>query len=842
MRQTLLIGNYMPHSVYGGLILFLLLVNPLLAYAKKRWAFTGPELAVVVALTLAACAIPGAGFMRYFTNAVMLPQHKARSRPGWLAEGVVRMAPEHMLAGTGVDFREDDILDARGICEGLASGGEGGTLVGPRKRIWEALPAGHRQAIVEAEGQAPLTGRPAPTGVAAGRPEPAAAEGACRRAVVAALNSLLHVRELYNPEVFSGVTLSTEAEKLLARETGIVAPSDGERQPDGRATSEAGAPRPRRATSPEEPDAARPERIVRLDERDVRTLNRFLIESAWPDGIYSHAKRRHDELYSYLSGATGEKKPVSIDKVPWSAWVRPLLFWVPLLIVMSVGLIGLALVVHKQWSEHEQLPYPVAKFVQSLLVGAGGAGGSMLRNPLFLAVTGAVFLFHMFNCANAWWPEHLVKIPTSFDFSSLQDPLNELIPIFGGGVNTWALFTIRFYFSVVGLAFFVAYDVSLSLGIALPLSNIIGGTLGHYGISMGGKGLYSGSPRQTFHIGAYLGTLTMFVYTGRRYYTDVFRRAFLLKSKDEVGAEAVWGARAFIVCAGLFVLYLVAAGIDWQLAVPYTFMAFMLFLVMARILAETGMFFMEPRWYPCAFLMVMLGMRAVGPSTALLMFLVSTMLLVIPREALMPFVVNSLKVLDAQKVRLGRAGVWCGVAVLVVAVPVTLMFQYGAGTHHWDTWGTGAVPRYSFDKTVEIKQRLRAQGNLEEAESVRGFARFTSARPETRSVIGFAVGLVLVLLLAAARLRWTWWPIHPVIMLAFWTYPGVMFWPSFLLGWFIKKTVTKYGGQSLYKRLTPAMFGLVAGDMLGMLAPSIMGAVYYMATGRVLDPYIVMPD
>jgi len=808
MRQTLLIGNYMPHSVYGGLILFLLLVNPLLAYVKKRWVFTGPELAVVVALTLAACAIPGAGFMRYFTNAVMLPQHKARSRPGWQAEGVVRMAPEHMLAGTSVDFREDDILEARGICQGLASGGAGGTLVGPRKRIWEALSAGHRQAIVEAAG-------------------PAADERACRRAVVAALNSLLGGRELYSPEAFSDVALATEAEKLLARETGVVLSPNVERPPVGEDAPRAKAPRP--------------QRIVRLDERDVRALNRFLIESAWPDGIYSHAKRRHKELNDFLIGTTGEKKPIAIDKVPWSAWVRPLLFWVPLLIVMSVGLIGLALVVHKQWSEHEQLPYPVAKFVQSLLVGAGGAGGGMLRNPLFLAVTASVFLFHMFNCANAWWPEHLVKIPTSFDFSAIQP----LFPLLGGDVNKWALFTIRFYFSVVGLAFFVAYDVSLSLGIALPLSNLIGGGLSRYGISMGGKGLYSGSPRQPFHIGAYLGMLTMFLYTGRRYYTGVFRRAFMLKSKDEVGAEAVWGARAFMLCAGLFVLYLVAAGIDWVLAVPYTLMAFMLFLVMARILAETGMFFMEPRWYPCAFLMVMFGMRAVGPSTALLMFLVSTMLLVIPREALMPFVVNSLKVLDAQKVRLGRAGVWCAVAVLValvVAVPVTLMFQYGAGTHRWDTWGFGAVPRYSFDKTVEIKQRLRAQGNLEEAESVRGYARFAKARPEARSVVGFAVGLVLVLLLAAARLRWTWWPIHPVIILAFWTYPGVMFWPSFLLGCSIKKVVTKYGGQSLYKRLTPAMFGLVAGDMLGILAPSIMGAVYYMVTGRVLDPYIVMPD
>jgi hypothetical protein len=211
----------------------------------------------------------------------------------------------------------------------------------------------------------------------------------------------------------------------------------------------------------------------------------------------------------------------------------------------------------------------------------------------------------------------------------------------------------------------------------------------------------------------------------------------------------------------------------------------------------------------------------------------------------MPFVVNSLRLLDAQRVRVGRTAVWCSVAVLlalVVAVPVTLMFQYGAGTHHWDTWGTGAVPRYSFDKTVELKQRLRAQGELEASESVRGFARFANAAPETRSVVGFAVGLGLVLALAGARLRLPWWPIHPIIAMAFWNYPGNMFWGSFLLGWLIKKLVIKYGGHRFFRRLSPAMLGLIAGDMLGMLLPSLVGALHYMVAGRGAPIFLIMPD
>lgn len=59
LRQTYLVGNNMPVSVYGTLILFLLFVNPLL---RKRH-LSGGEMAVILALTLAACCLPGSGLL-----------------------------------------------------------------------------------------------------------------------------------------------------------------------------------------------------------------------------------------------------------------------------------------------------------------------------------------------------------------------------------------------------------------------------------------------------------------------------------------------------------------------------------------------------------------------------------------------------------------------------------------------------------------------------------------------------------------------------------------------------------------------------------------------------------
>ena len=64
MHQTQLVGNNMPMAVYGGLILFLLLLNPLLFYLRRKLALSGRELAVILAMVLASCAVPGAGLMR----------------------------------------------------------------------------------------------------------------------------------------------------------------------------------------------------------------------------------------------------------------------------------------------------------------------------------------------------------------------------------------------------------------------------------------------------------------------------------------------------------------------------------------------------------------------------------------------------------------------------------------------------------------------------------------------------------------------------------------------------------------------------------------------------------
>jgi hypothetical protein len=56
----------------------------------------------------------------------------------------------------------------------------------------------------------------------------------------------------------------------------------------------------------------------------------------------------------------------------------------------------------------------------------------------------------------------------------------------------------------------------------------------------------------------------------------------------------------------------------------------------------------------------------------------------------------------------------------------------------------------------------------------------------------------------------------------------------------MKFVVMTDGGESAYRKLAPLMFGLIAGDMLGEVVPSIFGLLYYLATGEISKSFSAM--
>jgi len=535
-----------------------------------------------------------------------------------------------------------------------------------------------------------------------------------------------------------------------------------------------------------------------------------------------------ETLNGYVAGLGEGTQHIGLRDVPWYAWWKTLAFWVPLMISALGALFGVAVVVHKQWVHHEQLPYPISIFAHSLLPGKGAGRGKVFNSRLFWLGALGVFAIQFNNYLCQYWPENLIPVRLYLDFT----PLSTMFPTLIRGTGM-ALLRPRIYFAVIGLAYFIASDVSFSMGTIPFFFCFIQGWLAGYGIMLRTGDHLSVKLEAFLFTGGYLGILLMAVYTGRHYYWSVTRKACGLKAHDNVEGHVAWGMRVFVLGTMLFIAQLIAVGLDWQLAVLYTCLALMIWIVVSRTIAETGAFHIGSEIFPGAIIMGVFGATALGPTSLIIMYLVSAVILAAPGWSPMPFLVQGLKLADMSNVHMKKMLKWTMLALLIslaVAIPVTIYWQYdqGAPSSGWPRM----LSAFPFENIVTTKHKLAAQGTLELSAALSGWQRFTHMLPNGPCLVAFAIALVTALGLGFARLRFTRWPIHPVVFVFLCGHQAKVMSGSFLLGWLIKTLVNKYGGAKLYHTLKPLMIGVIAGEMSARLVPMVVGTIIYAVTGQ----------
>jgi len=659
LHLTLLVGNHLPISVFGLLIVATLALNPLLRRVSPRLLLRPPELAVVVTLALVACSIPGSGLMRTFVSTLTIPAQMNRQRPGWREQNVLDYAPDQMLV----------------------AGGE------------------------------------------------------------------------YHPEA---------TEKFMAR-----------------------------------------------------------------------------------TGAEGEGfgllEAFDTDNVPWHVWAEPLMTWMPLIVLTALCVVCLSLIVHRQWAHRERLRYPIALVASAIVEREPDqALGSVHRNRLFWIGLATVFVIHAVNGLAVLYPDQMIRIPLSFNFG----PITQTWPKLWRPPHHWILFSPKLYPTVIAFAFFLAADVSFSLGVCQVLSVLVGTVLLAGGVEF--RSDYMAGATVNFQLfGSCLGIGLLLLYTGRRYYRDVVRAAVTFRHDGGAGRAAAWAFRILLAAMVTMAILLVRLGLDWLLAVLVVLLILLMFVVQGRISAETGLFFLQPYWQPLAVLMGLFGLAALGPKVIVIVGLICAVLTIDPRESLMPFLLNGLKMCDDKRLRPARVA-WASGATylvaLVVAVVVVFWASYNFGAPRNDVWAVRYVPRFTFQTASAAASKLEVSQQLGAAEGYGALDRVVAMDPQPEFLWAAGIGVLLVVAAGALRLRFTWWPLHPVIFLVWGTAPMSHFSFSFLLGWGVRTVVVRFGGARTRRKLVPLMIGVIAGDLLGGLLWMAHGAAYFGWTGRLLDAtYRVFP-
>src|SRR5678815_1507280 len=100
---------------------------------------------------------------------------------------------------------------------------------------------------------------------------------------------------------------------------------------------------------------------------------------------------------------------------------------------------------------------------------------------------------------------------------------------------------------VIAFTYFIRSDVSLSLGLSNLAWTLVGLVFVTNGVQLS-NGSMGWSATDLVHMGAFMGLTAVIVYTGRRYYWNVFTSAFGFRRHVETPGYTVWAARGLLLC------------------------------------------------------------------------------------------------------------------------------------------------------------------------------------------------------------------------------------------------------------------------------------------------------
>jgi hypothetical protein len=541
-------------------------------------------------------------------------------------------------------------------------------------------------------------------------------------------------------------------------------------------------------------------------------------------------KARYERVYdSFAQGIPKGDQRLPLSEAPYGEWLPTMARWTPLILFLSLAITSLILLVHRQWSHHEQLAYPLAAVTTALIERTGTrATSDIFYSRLFWFGFAPVFAIHLCNYLHAWFPLYVPGITLVTD---LYGEFKELFPSLKNSMTHVTYYKVSFL--IIGIAYFVASDVGLSLGIASLFVSVF---TAQFYVMSGGMPVGWGE-MAVIRSGSYVAYAAILLYTGRHYYRTVFAKALRPVRKSE-DAESVWAARIFVASFACFVAFLIQAmHLDWFIALIYAGAVMLFLLVFTRIICETGLPMLAAGVDLVNVITTMLGAPAVGPGALVVIYYMAAIIKTDTTEALMPFIATSLKTADNVGVRRPRL---LGVAFATMAVAFALCFFswtygiYAKGSGN-NTWVVNPSV-WAMDNATTKLAVLKDTDQMTVSSNTYGLAKLGLLGQNVGNSLTFkwmGLGAFFVLAFSLLRFRFAWWPFHPVAFLVWGTAASRVTWFSFLIGWCIKELIVRFGGGRSYQSLKPLFLGLMMGEIVAVSMTLVCGALYYAATGLV---------
>ncbi len=542
-------------------------------------------------------------------------------------------------------------------------------------------------------------------------------------------------------------------------------------------------------------------------ESILPNLQAWFTPALWAGGgTYDEAGRKVVE--GWYNGTGGV--------VPWAAWLVPILAWSAAIFATYFMWACLAVLLRSQWAEREALAFPLLKFPIEMTegqdnspsspLGKGGKGGypAFFRNRIMWVGFGIAAFVQFLNGVNYYVSEvPVIPLVLPLDNLMTESPWNQLdrFPIFvyplGVGVayllTSEVSFSLWFFYLLFKAQYIVAYYFGFMPG---TLPDTIG---------------WAGIPAKTFtafqQLGAYIVYTLLIFWAAREHLRHVVRRAFKRTPPTEAEKReampypvAFWG---FIACFAFVLLWSVLAGIRWDIALAVWSFYVMCVIVLARVVVESGMLYVQQGFTPLGTLAQLVGSgpgRWLAPESLAPAGIVQSSMIIDLRANILPSFFHGFKLARDRGIAMRPLMMLIGGVVFITYVlgvwqGVRLGYQHGGLQLH-PTYSQG-LPRMAGAITRDLGHEVPGMS--------------------WTNWLWTALGGLEVWMLMLARSRLTWFPLNPIGLVLCLTHPMFTFWFSIFLGWLCKTLVMRFGGSPSYRQLVPGFLGLALGDVAMML-------------------------
>lgn len=532
-------------------------------------------------------------------------------------------------------------------------------------------------------------------------------------------------------------------------------------------------------------------------------------ENRWADFVLPHVRR-----WAVVEGGPAlrwfyEGLPRG-EALPWGAWAVPLACWLAFIGMGLVACLCLVALFRRQWMEHERLAYPLAEMTTELIRGADEPRllPRFARSGLFWVGFAIPFAMVCWNAACRFSP-NMPEVP------------KELPPlVMAPGFPPVYLV---FYWPMLCIAFYLKREVALSIWVFVVLGLIQEGVFNRLGYAIRSTvSVYhfdASEPALAWQsYGAMVVMVGLNVWVARRHLAGLARRA--LRRGEGGEAEELLSPRAALVglaVSGVFMAaWLVRLGMGVGTAALFLLAAFVGFMGLSRLVVEGGLVFIRPPLTPQSAAGTLLGNSALGP-TQLAALGLSMAWVADPINAFMPAAANAAKVGRSARAsgrRLVAAMALAAGLALAITVPFTLWLCYRRGAYTMGSWLFKSAPRIPYEYIVDA---IRSRPGVEWPKLAWG-----------------AAGGAQMAVLTALYYRLSWWPLHPLGLVA-----GVVFkvrW-SFLpifVGWACKVLVLRIGGAAGFERAKPFFLGTMAGWFAGAGISVLVDALFFFGHGQTI--------